>query len=585
MKSGSFLIRWSIFFESFKIIKYFFITLFKQLKKFPVEFITLAIFLALYYYTFPRATMMYGDEFGYFDGLVKSIRGNIFSSPNFLAPTNIGFQFLGSVVYKLTNNFFLASYGVVCFSYLLVGIILYFLLRQEGFSVRNNVFILVFLMAHPYIIDFSSEYHGFATYLVFILLGVYFSSRNQLLFCIAFVAAFLIRQSAVFLLILPAFDCLKSYLKDKKVRIPYLTSIVVLVIITVALIKFLPKSYAASIVLKPREFLSIDIFKNLIIGIYTLAPVALVVQVVGGAITLTHLKKNWTRNVTIFVFALLLSLVIRYLFGFDISPIIYQFFFIPLLGTYFKYIFELQIVALLFLNYECIQLNRFMVASLGSLLLVSSKTETVAPRYLVDAIILLALSLCSTSYVITKEKFGWRKFYFLLFMILIGFFGIEQKNKRSIINCKVYEQAFRNGLLNETDASCASFGVLGWKFHEYYVKNDASLAARYINGGCNCCFLFYIHKDVSGLFIKYVDDGWDTQPNHVILLQGRDVIGFRKVEYRLLKNVERSKFSVWIPRGFKPIPVWPCNLLEIKKRCIPLSNAEWNQFIKYGRCE
>ena len=98
------------------------ITIFKKNSFF---ILTLVIYIGLYILLLPKFIIMRSDDWGYYESVILSIQNNKIITSDWLEPINAFFTLICWASYKVTNNFYISTLGIL-FIFSVVNFLLFY---------------------------------------------------------------------------------------------------------------------------------------------------------------------------------------------------------------------------------------------------------------------------------------------------------------------------------------------------------------------------------------------------------------------------------------------------------------------------
>src|SRR5688572_17268813 len=173
--------------------------------------LALAVVAALWL-SYPPSPIAFNDDFGYFRSIAATLQHGRPWTDEWLQPWAASLSALSGLIFTVTGNFRVATYGL---NAVLTGAMVVFavkLLRRQDVSLlAASLWVLVFL-SFPTMLWKLAEFSAVPLYLTCLLAALWFAGRRQWgLFGVCCLIAFSSRQSALVWLALPAGALLEAY--------------------------------------------------------------------------------------------------------------------------------------------------------------------------------------------------------------------------------------------------------------------------------------------------------------------------------------------------------------------------------------
>jgi hypothetical protein len=545
-----------------------------------LSFFFLLLLFTSYLFAFPKEFVLRSDDWGYFDAVSKSIMSDRIMTSDWLAPSNFGFTSLSYFIYLFSENFYLATFGLLFFSFFLASYLLYLNFRHFKISIETACLLTVFIFSTPIIFYKGLDFTSVPTYLAVILGAVLaFLKKKTWVFYFLVILGLTIRQSAVALLALPLMEIYHQFKNKNWTELLKKSSPAILSVLAFFLLdRGITKGFASVTQVNLTEIIdkanwsatTMVISQLLLYGL----PVVALMQWVAGLSSFQLLKKNLLFNISlVLIISLFISLSCRFtyinlVFGTEV----------PFLFDTLAKLLLLNLLSLFLVNFKAIPFNSFMHTALLYAFLLFSR-GFVGDYYLLDFFFYLTFAILH-SLPTEPKKLENKKLIVIssclgAWILFIGYqsnYQIESK----IIRFQMLEKAYRSGKLNSDLSSETTWGLLGWKLFPYFVKYGDESEKK---SGCLICHLRYVHKFTSG-FIE--TDAKEEPPSE--LTNGAVIISQTKMNYIFssefvtLFKAENNKFKQSL--FFDPSPVVVINRDVYQERCAPLSNKEWGIFLK-----
>ena len=161
-------------------------------------------FGCLVFLLLPGRITPFDDDFGYLRSVVATIQRGRPWTDEWLEPWAAGLSVAGAWVYRVTDDFYLATYGLLA---VLAGCTfgaLSRLLIARGFTIARASGLAVLLLTFPSVLWKLVEFTGMALYLPCLLWAIWaYETRRCWLFTVCWCVAITTRQSAIAWIVLP----------------------------------------------------------------------------------------------------------------------------------------------------------------------------------------------------------------------------------------------------------------------------------------------------------------------------------------------------------------------------------------------
>ena len=497
---------------------------------------TWMLFSLILVWVMPKCVTVRGDDFGYLESVTETIRTGHFTQSDWLEPYNLPLPLLGTMIYRITCNLWVATYALL----LLLAMIGFGLLQSwlKANGVDSKLLALILALS-PICLNKAVEYAGVISGVV-VLLGALIAWRRgwRLLFFALVLVGVANRQSCVCLLVFPLVESMRYWKSNRQLGIELLTGSIALGCIALAIGSLLPPTFA-------RERASAQLWDQ--IGVR-----ACLENVGLGCVVLIGFRASWQL-----LQGACCSVILRENFARPLWPIIFT-----AVGAW------LMLGGIATLRWETPGLERFgdliligfvfVGAWLGRwnslprieylayvslyVVLVSLRGQWWDYYYIEPVLVLLPLKVDgSASGRLVHSSVGRPLLFGLLALCLVYAWALHSHLRVLEHRVCAYEEGLRSGRISITEASDAPFGFLGWKLFSYTT-----------------------HRDPAGAklsdFLRYVEGGraFATREGLVVLRDGER------------RSIHPSGEKWSLPKDWQ-------------NRCFPQSDAEWRTYLGWGR--
>lgn len=514
-------------------------------------------------FVLPGQLILKNDDFGYLDSVVRTLMEGHLVTSDFLEPFAITVTFLSSLLYKLSDNLWFATYGFLFVTHLLLWWVVLFLVRRY-FTEKYSSLIATGLLLFPLVFGKLHEFTSVPLYWTFFCAFILFWPRRPWLACISLILAFGCRQSAITLLVLPFL----SLITKNEIRTSFSVLVVALVscaAITINMDPSFAQQHTTHRMFTNFEWLAF--FRSLLaFSLFALAGAgaANVLQVISRG----EWRTRWAVGLVLLIYLILLQPWNPWL-GLDMT-------YLGAIPNAQPLVF-LGLVALAFFvpTDKATLRPQFILLALAMIFLPSIR-GAVWDYYGVEIALVGALAVRS-------RPFEWRWHPIVLKTGAAGYFllclvyavSLSRLHDLMYLRIKLYEEAERNHSITIHEMSRASFGYAGWKVFDSMVKwrkEDGQFHGL-------AAFLCEINEQASVIEMDSTN------------LPGvKECGGIQDNAYRIVASVQgkvlgRDKtLNLLVPCSYQ-LPdhsLSQClatgQALETKR--FPLSNAEWSLFLK-----
>lgn len=525
--------------------------------------IFLVLFVCLNSLVLPKQLILKNDDFGYLDSVVRSLREGQLVVSDFLEPFAITLTFLSSLSYHLTQNLWLATYGLL----LIIQIALWFVifsLSREYFTRMHAAALTTGLLLFPLIFGKLHEFTSVPLYWTFFFAFILCWPKRPWLACLCFVLAFGCRQSAVTLLVLPFL----SLFDGRKYLTPMLVIMVGLLACAFITLSLEPSFAQLNLTHKMGELFQWSVFLRSLCAFSLFAFAgAGIAHVLGSGFNIER-PSLWFAGMIVLVSGAVLKPWNSWL-GTDM--------------TYLGAVPGAQILVYVGLTFfACLAPTRLTSLRLNFVLLamamigLPSLRGAVWDYYGVE--IALVGALCVTSSATTSIRFprvlaNGLAIYAVACLIYAG--SLWRFHDLIALKTRLYEEAQRRGAITLHEVSRAPFGYTGWKLFDAMVKLQKD--SQQFHG--LAAFLCEINEQASLIesrplpfaTVQNCEGAPESSLRIVATVQGR--ILWKTETLDLLVpcsyDIPKQTMSQCLASG---------QLLETK--IFPLNKQEWNQWIQ-----
>lgn len=513
----------------------------------------------------PRQLTPRSDDFGYLDSVLLTLQSGQLANSNWLEPYNATLTALSALITHLTGDLYLGTFGVLAVLSLLNFVLLYQALGRHVPEPWRALLTLA-LATTPSYLGKTLDYTGLVPSLT-LWLGAYLAFRGGYLgrYVLIGIAAFATRQSAIVLLLWPAWAALGRPADRGKL----LGAAALMALGDGIVARLMPVTYAQTHVTAGLWAAFRPDLALLCLGLglsAMLATLALGHRLAVGqtwAALLANLRRPWPALAASALFlAWLWAARTPELWSREA----------PTLDRMWQVAIGLALMAAWVADYPALAraLRAWQDERLGLLLVGVAGVGLVALRghwwdyYLLEpvlAALLVALSLAP-----------WSPRRRVSVLALVGFTGVLAVHgthayrlrcdlDRESLAVHVYEQLIRSGRMAPAAASMAPWGYAGWRFFEAYLASNPP-PYRSLSD-------FYEHTVRWGDVIVEAEVPWKPAfpralaPGDRVLATGSWSVGC-------------------VPRPFRVVDLASTHsvpLRELPGRALPLSSAEWRAYL------
>jgi hypothetical protein len=178
--------------------------------------IFLCAYLAMYSLMMPGFVITHLDDFGYYDGLVRTLNTGRLQAGQWLGPYAAGLTAVSAAVYLATENFYASTFGVLAAFATANFVLLYLLLRARTspFAAAVGAFLSA---TFPIYLRKSLEYTSVApSVTLFLAALLLFERRRYVWFFVVAIVGFATRQNLGVLLVMPVYALLFDRQRTRK---------------------------------------------------------------------------------------------------------------------------------------------------------------------------------------------------------------------------------------------------------------------------------------------------------------------------------------------------------------------------------
>lgn len=447
------------------------LSFFKKVREFPTQWWLLFFFIAINCFLLPDFVITKSDEFGYLQSVILTIQQGRVITSDFLAPFNCALSILSGCVYILTNNFYLATSGVLfvfsLFNFFLLKRIVEPHVSEEKFASWLSFSICI----SPLLVYRSAEYSGVLISLTLFYLAL-LCHRNQrwFWFYIVVFVSYSNRQSALYLLFLPGIHFLQDWTSNRRINYKLIVFTILFGLAMLWLGKTLNPTYA-QVKVTDRVFEEFNLVRsvNSFLGVFSI--VFFLIEV-GLLITTRKFPKlSWIGVGFTLVF--LTSVVLRSnepLLQIDILTI--SLFTDMLPSTFQLMVLLLMVFGLLFFDYSKILKHYVAFGLVGAYTLLLSIRGVLWDYYLLEPMLCVIL-LLGVPHI---EKMLKLKLFRCIYIggCLLHIVLLRSLIDISEIKLLAQEELFRNRKTDTHNFTNPTFGYCGWKSFSCFVEQTKS---------------------------------------------------------------------------------------------------------------
>ncbi len=543
--------------------------------------VAFGLYFFIYAVLIPKGIYLRGDDFAYIESVIQSLTQGRIVTHDFIGPYNAFFTFTGVMAYRLTGNFYLSTFGVLCI-FAMINFFLFYCLFRVKLGEFSSAALTLLTVTFPFYLHKSVDYHGsLPTWTCFLTALLAFSMGRHLLLMIAIFLAVSTRQNSIVLFVLPVYSLVSGYRRKGRVQwalLFYLT--LCLVALSIGKHFLQTNWFNRNLHVIPSDFnLALRILRQFGVGCFlSILFITVASFAVMGKQSLEPFKKNLRQA----ILPLGLSLLFLGLaFGSSAALVWFQ---TPLIGSLdhggrLQWVLKIFIlVSIWFFDRQLLNWNAIWLLGLAYLG-ISSMLGFFWDYYLAEIAI---LSLWIVLQSLPLNYLDWhsrsRLFNFAFVLIIFGHLGYAylykvQFDKQALVDV-VFERLERQGKIYPDQMTGATFGFLGFKVFDLIVLD-------YPTHGFDD-FTCYIQGNGVALesalpWQKRLVSSSDSQAK--VLVTGTAKIGFIALPYRVVDHQNPEGRDI-CHGEFKYD-----ERTSTHSRPYPLDNAEWANFINLARAK
>lgn len=513
------------------------------------------------------------DDFGYVNSVLETLQAGQPRTGEWLEPYSATLSALCSLAFRISGDFPKSTWGLQAVFVLINFALAYRLLRLR-LRRRDAALITSFIATQPIYWYKCAEFGGNSFTFTFVLLALHTALRKQWIpFYAAAFLAFANRQNNVALLILPAFDFLRADARTRKLHIACFAAFAGAALWFHAGIN---RTFAqANGIYAPMDAVKVrNIVQSLVTGVFVgLAFLSFFEWLLGSPASnaVGNLHANLRRPLrpaTASMVFLALPLLGR-------LPLIeFQAPFIGSLdhGHALQYAFlAAAMTALWILDWDFPRRDAPFFLGAGYLFINGFKGLWY-DIYLLD-VGLAALVFVLTRNVLRKPgPMAWAMIMAALLAHAGWAYAFKIQSDKNALSNRVFETLERRGVIEAENMTDATFGYLGWKFFDHFVRHAPTANPS--------AFLGYVNKD---RVVLDTELPWrrafkrDAPPGARILDTGTATVGFFRLRYRVMDLQVQNAGTI------SPVGAIRLDKAAYRKRPMPLDKREWSEYINDGR--
>ncbi len=430
------------------------------------------IFCLIYFsFCFQPGTLG-SDDFAYLRSIVGTYQQARPYTYEWLEPFGVIFSSFSAILFWITKNFYLATFGIQAF-WVLVFFVLFYLLLAKRLSTRFSALITLTIATLPLFLTKAGDFHGcFCTLDLFLAALLLYEAKQWKWFFLVAFAAFANRQNHICLMLLPIWNMVETYLQKGIVSKPIGLGVFLFGSMSIVLYLFMNHTYAAIHAVFINSDL-ISFFRSLAVAaiagtLITLSILSIFLKWIGDSSkSEIGIRKTLSSNIYV-------SIVLLILIPFWHSSLIQ--FDTPLYGILSWSQLNLLLPWLIlptlwFLDFRILKLSPYLFLIMGYILIASIRGVW-WDYYFMEIIIVGLLIVCpssdnSVSVIDITSVRIW-----ITLIILVGNIGYGyllkvagDKQKLGVFEMEHLEREGKIAVVNMTNGS---FGLLGWKLFDYF---------------------------------------------------------------------------------------------------------------------
>lgn len=190
----------------------------------------------------PERVIARGDDFGYIEAVVNSIRARAIVPSDWLEPLNVLLPVIGSAVWSVTENFWAATFGVTVVCAVVNVLLLRTWLVPVGWL---DELMVLSVTVTPVWLNKSAEFTGVPLGMALTLASLLaWRAGAQKLFFSLCILACINRQSSVCLLMIPIIGVVRSWVDRREWQWRLLAGVLAVGVTLVATLCWLPRTFA-----------------------------------------------------------------------------------------------------------------------------------------------------------------------------------------------------------------------------------------------------------------------------------------------------------------------------------------------------
>ncbi len=515
------------------------------------------------------------DDFAYVKCVLETLQAGQPRTSDWLEPYSATLSVLSSVAYRITGDFPISAWGLQAVFVLINFELAYFLLRLR-LRRRDAALITSLIATQPIYWYKCAEFSGYSFTFTFVLIALHAALRkNWIPFYAAAFLAFANRQNNVGLLLLPAFDFIRADSRTRKLHIACFAAFAGAALwFNAGINRTLAQ---ANGIYAPMDAAKIrNIAQGLVTGVFVgLTFLSFFEWLLGS--THSNAVGNLRANLRRPLRPAAASIALLALPFIGRLPLIeFQAPFIGSLdhGHALQYAFlAAAMTALWILDWGFPRCDAPFFLGAGYLFINGFKGQWY-DIYLLD-VGLVALVFVLTRNVIRKPgPLAWGLITAALLAHAGWAYAFKILSDKNALSNRVFETLERRGVVEAENMTDATFGQLGWKFFDYFIRHEstANLAA----------FLGYVNKDRAVLDTELP---WrrafkrDAPYGAEILDTGTASVGFFPVRYRVMDLHADNAGTI------SPVGALRLDKAGYRIMPMPLNKREWSEFIDSYRVD